>query len=56
MGFGIWGLYVDFENGVKVVKKVLEYGVNFFDMVDLYGLWFVDWYLVVGLKDVVNCD
>ncbi|WP_072540326.1 aldo/keto reductase [Lactiplantibacillus plantarum] len=55
-GPGTWGPYADPENGVKVVKKALEYGVNFFDTADSYGPWFADRYLAAGLKDAANRD
>ncbi|WP_432374914.1 aldo/keto reductase [Lactiplantibacillus pentosus] len=55
-GPGTWGPYADPENGVKVIKKALEYGVNFFDTADSYGPWYADRYLAAGLKDAANRD
>lgn len=55
-GPGTWGPYADPENGIKVVQKALEYGVNFFDTADSYGPWFADRYLAAGLKGAANRD
>ena len=49
-GPGTWGPYADPENGIKVIQKALEYGVNFFDTADSYGPWFADRYLAAGLQ------
>lgn len=53
-GPGTWGPYADPANGVKVIQKALDYGVNFFDTADSYGPWFADRYLAAGLKDAAN--
>ena len=55
-GPGTWGPYADPENGIKVIKKALEYGVNFFDTADSYGPWFADRYLAAGLSGAQNRD
>ncbi|RRK10949.1 aldo/keto reductase [Lactiplantibacillus garii] len=55
-GPGTWGPYADPENGIKVIQKALEYGVNFFDTADSYGPWFADRYLAAGLKGAQNRD
>ncbi|MFC6164889.1 aldo/keto reductase [Lactiplantibacillus dongliensis] len=55
-GPGTWGPYADPENGIKVIKQALAYGVNFFDTADSYGPWFADRYLAAGLKDAANRD
>ncbi|AVK61609.1 aldo/keto reductase [Lactobacillus sp. CBA3605] len=55
-GPGTWGPYKDPEEGIKVVKKALDYGINFFDTADSYGPWFADRYLAAGLKGAANRD
>ncbi|BDZ29649.1 aldo/keto reductase [Lactiplantibacillus sp. WILCCON 0030] len=55
-GPGTWGPYKDPENGIKVIKKALDYGVDFFDTADSYGPWFADRYLAAGLKGAANRD
>jgi len=55
-GPGTWGSVADPENGVKVIKQALEYGVNFFDTADSYGPWFADRYLAAGLEGAANRD
>lgn len=55
-GPGTWGPYKDPEAGIKVIKKALDYGINFFDTADSYGPWFADRYLAAGLKGAANRD
>jgi len=55
-GPGTWGPYADPDNGIKVIKQALAYGVNFFDTADSYGPWFADRYLAAGLKGAANRD
>jgi len=55
-GPGTWGPYSDPENGIKVIKQALAYGINFFDTADSYGPWFADRYLAAGLKGAANRD
>lgn len=55
-GPGTWGPYADPENGIKVIQKAIEYGVNFFDTADSYGPWFADRYLAAGLQGAANRD
>jgi len=36
-GKGIWGMPIDKENAINVLKKAVELGVNFIDTADSYG-------------------
>ncbi len=36
-GEGIWGLPKDKNNAIKVLRRVVELGVNFIDTADAYG-------------------
>lgn len=42
VGFGVFGLFKDFEEVVCVLQVVVEVGINYIDIFDFYGLYVIN--------------
>lgn len=43
VGFGVFGLLKDCDVVLKVLCEVIEFGVDYFDISDFYGLYVMNW-------------